>query len=142
MKTETCWLRPDQVRILFRKRFRIFDKRSRTVVFGTFQHLRDGDLVRIEPLGITRQKNPPIGSRRHIDPLRMTPRHQCRAGWRADRSRHVKARQPGSFGRHLVDSRSADMFSSETTEVTVTLVIRENYDDIETLGFLLCAQKF
>ena len=34
------------------------------------------------------------------------------------------------------------MFSSETTEVTVTLVIRENYDDIGILGFLLCTQKF
>ena len=97
------------------------------------QDFGDGDFIGVQSLPVSGEKHSEIGPRRHIDPLGIAPGHQSGARWRANRSGHVEARQPGTFRRHLIDARRADVFAAEATEIAVALVVGEDDDEV---GFL------
>ncbi len=66
----------------------------------------------------------------HANAFRVATRQQRRAGWRADRTRNVEVGELSPFGCQLINVRRLDRLGSETTEVTIALVIGKDNDEV------------
>ena len=99
-------------------------------IASRFQHLGDRDLVRIHPLLVRREQDGKIRPIGHIDSLRIAARHQRRSGRRTKRRGHIEAGQPGALGRHLVNTRCADMRPAKATQIRIALVVREDDHEV------------
>ena len=70
--------------------------------------------------------------RGQVQPRRGFPRHNGRSRWRTDRLRHVRACEPHSFPRQLIQMRSVMLLATVTTEVIYPKIVRKHEYDVRS----------
>ena len=68
------------------------------------------------------------------DAIGVTARHQRRPRRGADRLRHIKAGELHAFLRHPVEIRCLKAFRSETADIRVAQIIRNDDDEVGCRG--------
>ena len=99
------------------------DQRGRVV---GLQRLRDGDLRQRQAVGVGLADH--IARKARAD--RIAPRHQSRAGRRADIRRGIERRQSRALGRHAINVRRADHAVAEHAKIAIAEIVAQDQHDI------------
>ncbi len=88
--------------------------------------VRNGMLLRIQPLFGLRKQHMLM----HPNTLGITSRHQGSTRRSTHRRSHRKAGEFTPLGRQPVDIGSLDRFGTKTTQITISLVIDKDQDEV------------
>ena len=112
---------------------------TRSRVELVFEHLSDGDFIRVQSfLGDREKYRFASGALVHINAARIAAGHQTGSGRRTDAAGDIKARKAHTFGGHAVEVRRAMLFRPEAAEVAVTQIITENNNEVRLVHGAIC----